>query len=177
MGLTPLAPSGWCLFGIWLLPFLSLSLILGPSSASHSCAEDGSFLWISGSQLTHEDGTQNFANTRTHTFRALSNHPWLQRNSLLFKHHCPAWICSSLLLETSLQSWMGSGSCWKDATINMSLLRASPTPHQLPALGCHCSCSSQGSSVPCSQHHLPLPASIRSHPVLPACPALINPPG
>lgn len=107
MGLTPLAPSGWCLFGIWLLPLLSLSLILGPSSASHSCAEDGSFLWISGSQLTHEDGTQNFSNTRTHTFRALSNHPWLQRNSLLFKHHCPAWICSSLLLETSLQSWMG----------------------------------------------------------------------
>lgn len=68
MGLTLLGSSGWCLFGIWLLPFLSLSLslILGPSLASHSCSEDESFLLISGSQLTHEDVTQNLSNTHTH---------------------------------------------------------------------------------------------------------------
>lgn len=49
----------WDLAASFSLSVFSLSLILGPSSASHSRSEDGGFLSISGSQLTHEDVTQN----------------------------------------------------------------------------------------------------------------------
>lgn len=162
--------SGCFLFSLCL----SLCLILGPSSASHPCSEDGGFLSISGSQLTHEDVTQNLPHT--HVQGSVQRHPWLWRNSLLFKISLPSTDLFTFATgdRTGVcRAGWGSDSCWRDATINTFLLRASPTAHQISALG---SSSSQGSSAPCSQHHLPLSPSLRRHPVLPARPALIHPP-
>lgn len=65
----------------------------------------------------------------------------------------------------SVQSWMGVRFLLERCHHKHVPARSFPKPQQLSALGCHC-----------SQHHLPLSPSIRRHPVLPACPALINPP-
>lgn len=98
---------------IWYLAAsfsLSLSLILGPSSASHSCSEDERCLLISGSQLTREDVTQNLSHTHihTHTFRDLSNATLGCGGAIccfnLIARHGFAHKDGSLLLETAHES-------------------------------------------------------------------------